>query len=136
MGLFDKVVGGLAGKLGTGNAQNMLLDTVMGLINNPQTGGLPGLVQNLKDKGLGDVVNSWVSTGNNLPISGEQIRQFLGGDQIQQLAAKVGASKDDASNMLAQLLPQVIDRLTPDGKLPEGGVLEQGLDALKKKLLG
>ncbi|HQI80745.1 MAG TPA: YidB family protein, partial [Deltaproteobacteria bacterium] len=99
-------------------------------------GGLSGLVQSLREKGLGDVVNSWISTGNNLPVSGEQIRQFLGGEQIQQLAAKVGTSKDDASNMLALLLPRIIDKLTPDGRLPEGGVLEQGLDVLKKKLLG
>lgn len=135
MGLFDEVAKGFAGKIFGEGAQNPLLDTVLNLISNPQTGGLAGVVQAFKDKGLGDVVSSWVGTGENLPVSGEQIQSALGNDQIQQIAEKVGTSKEEVSGSLATLLPEIIDRLTPNGTLREGG-LPQGLDALKKAFLG
>ena len=136
MGLLDEAAKGLTAKLFGGGTQNPLLDTIFNLINNPQTGGLAGLVQTFKDKGLGDVVSSWVSTGENLPVSGEQIQNVLGNDQIQQLAEKVGISKEEISGSLANLLPEIIDKLTPNGTLPEGGLLNQGLDILKKRFLG
>ena len=90
-----------------------------------QPGGLPGLIQTFHEKGLGGVVNSWVRTGQNLPISAEQIKGVLGSEQVQQFATKVGISPDVASSKLAELLPVVVDKLTPDGKVPEGGGLLQ-----------
>src|SRR5512145_1662686 len=80
MGLLDSVVGALAGGQSGGN--NALLETVMKLINNPQTGGLAGLIQSFQQGGLGDVVNSWVSTGANQPVSPEQIQNVLGNSQL------------------------------------------------------
>ena len=131
MGLLDSVVGALAG--GQSGGSNPLLNIVMQLINNPQTGGLGGLVQSFQQGGLGDVVNSWVSTGQNLPISAEQIKAVLGGGQLQDIASQLGVSTEQASGGLADLLPQVVDKLTPNGQLPEGGdLLAQGLDMLKK----
>jgi uncharacterized protein YidB (DUF937 family) len=132
MGLLDEMTKGLAGKLLGGGQQSPLLDIVMGLINNPKTGGLTGLVEMFKNKGLGDAMASWISTGQNLPVSGEQIQQVLGSEQIQQFAQKMGASKEDISGGLASLLPEVIDKLTPKGTLPESGSLEQGLSMIKK----
>ena len=136
MGLFDQVMGGLTGKLTGSGDQKNLLESVMGMISNPETGGLAGLVQSFKDKGLGNAVTSWVGTGENLPVSGEQIQKVISSENIQQLAGKLGSSKEEASTLLAGLLPQVIDKLTPDGALPEGNLVEQGLSLLKNKLLG
>lgn len=131
MGLLDSVVGALAG--GQSGGDNPLLNIVMQLINNPQTGGLGGLVQSFQQGGLGSIVNSWVSTGQNLPISAEQIQEILGGGQLQNIASQLGVSTEQASGSLADLLPQVVDKLTPNGQLPEGGdLLAHGLDMLKK----
>uniref|UniRef100_Q478Z8 DUF937 domain-containing protein n=1 Tax=Dechloromonas aromatica (strain RCB) TaxID=159087 RepID=Q478Z8_DECAR len=131
MGLLDSVVGALAG--GQSGGESPLLNIVMQLINNPQTGGLGGLVQSFQQGGLGNIVNSWVSTGQNLPISAEQIQAVLGGGKLQEIAAQLGVSTEQASGGLADLLPQVVDKLTPNGQVPEGGdLLAQGLDMLKK----
>lgn len=132
MGLFEELKEKL---LGEGD-KNKLFESIMGLINNPQTGGLSGLAQIFRDKGLGDVISSWISTGKNLPVSADQINQALGRDQIQQISEEAGVSQEEASNGLAGLLPDIIDKLTPDGKVPEGDMMAQGLDMLKKKLFG
>lgn len=131
MGLLDSVVGALAG--GQSGGSNGLMDVVMQLINN-QPGGLGGLVQSFQQGGLGEIVNSWVSTGQNLPVSAEQLQAVLGGGAMQDIAAKLGVSPEQASGSLADLLPQVVDKLTPNGQVPEGGgdLLAQGLDMLKK----
>ncbi len=119
-----------AGGLNAG-ALASLLPIVLGMLNNQQSGGLGGLVQNFIQKGLGDVVSSWVGTGQNLPISAEQIQHVLGSDQIQQIAAQAGMSPETASASLASLLPGLVDKATPEGKIPEGGGLfDEGLSAL------
>lgn len=131
MGLFDQVVGALAG--GESGAQGNLLQTVMQLVNNPQTGGLNGLIQSFQQGGLGEIVNSWVSNGQNLPISAEQIQSVLGGSSLQDLAAKLGMSPEQASGSLSEMLPQMVDTMTPNGELPQGGdLLSQGMNMLKK----
>ena len=117
------------------SSSNPLAASVMQMINN-QPGGLSGLVQQFHDKGLGGLVSSWVSTGPNLPISADQLQNVLGSEQVKELAAKVGISPETASSHLAQLLPMVIDKLTPNGQLPQAStstssMLEAGLDMLK-----
>ena len=134
MGLLDELAGGLAGKLFSGGDKNKLFESIMGLINNPQTGGLSGLAQMFKDKGLGDAISSWISTGENLPVSADQIKHVLGMDQIQQISKNAGVPEEEASKGLAGLLPEVIDKLTPEGKVPESDMLAQGLNMLKNKL--
>lgn len=136
MGLLDELAGGLAGKLFGGGDKNKLFEGIMGLINNPQTGGLSGLAQMFKDKGLGDAISSWISTGKNLPVSANEIKQVLGADQIQQISKNAGVSQEEASKGLAGLLPEIIDKLTPEGKVPESDMLAQGLNMLKSKLFG
>ena len=137
MGLLDDLGKGLLGKLaGGGEGQNPLMDVITGLINNPNTGGLSGLVQTFASKGLGDVVGSWISTGENQPISAEQVQHVLGKDQLQAISEKLGVSTQEASGGLAELLPQIIDKLTPQGSIPQGGLLEEGLGLLKGKLFG
>ena len=85
---------------------------------------------------MGGLVSSWIGTGENQPVSGEQIEQAFGNDKIQEIAQKLGISGADASGGLAALLPQIIDKLTPDGKLPKSEMVDQGLDFLKKSLKG
>ena len=131
MSLLDSVVGALAG--GQSDGSSSLMNVVLQLINNPQTGGLGGLVQAFEQGGLGSVVNSWVSTGQNLPISAEQIKAVLGGGKLQEIAAQLGVSTEEASGSLAELLPKAVDHLTPNGQIPEGGgLLAEGIDLLKK----
>ena len=134
MGLLDELAGGLAGKSFSGGDRNKLFESIMGLVNNPHSGGLSGLVQMFKDKGLGDTISSWISTGENLPVSADQIKHVLGADQIQQISKDVGVSQEEISKGLAGLLPEVIDKLTPEGKVPESDMLAQGLNMLKNKL--
>ncbi|MBP5996900.1 MAG: DUF937 domain-containing protein [Azonexus sp.] len=131
MGLLDQMAGALAGGQSGGNGA--LLETVLQLVNDPRHGGLEGLVRAFQQGGLGEVVNSWVSTGQNLPVSPEQIQSALGDASLQDIAAQLGISPAQASGSLAELLPQVVDQLTPNGQLPQGGdLLAQGLDMLKK----
>jgi len=94
-------------------------------------GGLPGLVNQFQNAGLNDIVQSWVSTGENKAISPDQIQSALG-DNITGIAAKLGLSTSDVASQLSNVLPQVVDKLTPNGTIPEGNVLDQGMDAVKK----
>jgi uncharacterized protein YidB (DUF937 family) len=135
MGIFDEVISGIGSKILGETGQGTFMEQILGLINNPQTGGVSGLVDQFKSKGLGDLISSWVGTGENQPVSGEQIHQVFGVEKIQEIAQKLGISGTEASQSLASLLPQIIDKLTPEGKMPEGGILEHGLNLLKNKLV-
>ena len=135
MGLLDEIVGKASGLLSGGEGGTSgLMGGVMDMLANKETGGLGGLVQSFRDKGLGDIISSWVGTGANAPISAEQIQQALGSDVVQNLAAKVGIPPEELSGRLAELLPGVIDKLTPDGTIPEGGLLEKGMEFLKGRM--
>ena len=136
MGLFDTVLKNVIGGAVGGGVKNSLLQDVLGMITNSQSGGLAGLLQQFAGKGLGDAASSWVGTGKNLPISGEQIMSVLGQQHIDQLANKAGASSNEVAGGLANLLPEIVDTLTPDGKIPDNNALDQGLEALKKLLGG
>ena len=118
------------------SSSNPLAAGVMQMINN-QPGGLSGLVQQFHDKGMGGLVSSWVSTGQNLPISADQIQNVLGSEQVKELAAKAGISPDMVSSHLAQLLPMLVDKLTPNGQVPQtSSLLEEGMGMLKNLGLG
>ena len=93
--------------------------------------GLAGLAKNFQSQGLGDIFSSWVSTGENKPIAPEQLQTALGQDKLQQLSGGAGMALQAALPLLAQLLPAVIDKLTPQGQLPQNNnLLQQGLAAL------
>ncbi|MEO8838432.1 MAG: YidB family protein [Herbaspirillum sp.] len=133
MGLFDSIAGQVGNALSRteGGEHGGLMETVMGLINNPQSGGIQGLMDSFKNQGVGGLLASWIGNGENQPISAEQIQSVLGSEKVQAIADKLGISTADASAKLAGLLPQVIDKLTPNGQVPEGGLLEQGMSLLK-----
>lgn len=118
----------LKSAIGGGNQQNDLMSTVMGLLGGQ--GGLNNLIGQFASKGLGDVIGSWVGTGKNLPISGDQLQNVLGKDTISQLASRVGIDNNAFTSQLSNLLPQVVDKLTPDGKVPEGDLMSKGMDLL------
>jgi len=142
MGILDTVLGVIksqaANNAAPGTAvdgDNHLLESVIGMLTDPQSGGLSGLVEKVAAGGLGDQVASWVGTGNNIPITAEQIQEVLGSSFVQGLAQKMGINSADVAGSLASLLPQVVDKLTPDGQVPANNqLLELGLSGLKSLL--
>lgn len=139
MSLLDGLLGDVAknvlGSLGAGNnpQQNQLLQTAMTMIQ--QNGGLQGVLEKFKQAGLGDQVASWVGTGDNLPINGDAISKALGGTALGGIAKQLGVDPSQASGQLAQALPQLINQLTPQGKIPDnaGDLLQAGLKSLLGK---
>jgi uncharacterized protein YidB (DUF937 family) len=110
----------------------MLMIIVTKMIANPQSGGVHGLVKLFQDNGLGEQVASWVGTEANLPISADQIRKVFGGGQlVQEIASALRVSENEAAGKLAEMLPDVIDKLTMYGQIPEGELLEQRLSIVK-----
>lgn len=85
-------------------------------------GGLDGLVDQLRAAGLGDAVDSWIGRGSNEPIDPQQLGAALGDDKVQRLSAGTGLDIATLLPMLAAFLPQIIDMLTPDGAVPDGGL--------------
>ncbi|MGA7992189.1 MAG: YidB family protein [Thermoanaerobaculia bacterium] len=133
MGLLDEVLKTVGGAAGAGDGHKSLATELLGMLSGGgMTGGLSGLVNMFNQKGLGDVVNSWVSTGKNLPISPEQIQSVLGSSQVQALAAKAGINPQMASAAIAQILPQIVDKATPNGQVPAGGIMDALSGLLKK----
>jgi uncharacterized protein YidB (DUF937 family) len=109
MGLLDGMLGGIVGA-GMVSVVNNILE---------QHGGLQGVVNQFEKNGLGATVKSWVGTGPNQSISPEQVHQALGPDLLQQLSAKSGLSVQDLAQRLSQVLPQAVDKMTPDGTVPK-----------------
>src|SRR6185295_8967848 len=95
--------------------------------------GLSGLLQTLEQNGLGQVAASWVGSGQNLPISAEQIESVLGSAQIGQLAQQAGVPQSQASSLIAALLPSLVDHLTPSGTI-QHTLLEEGINLLRSRL--
>lgn len=126
MGLLDQISGAVGGMLGQGQAGGQhsgassgLLQQLIGMLATP--GALSNITRGFQGAGLDNVLQSWVGTGKNLPISGDQVKQVLGSGNVADLGVRAGLNENDASNALAGMLPQVIDKLTPDGKLPSEG---------------
>ncbi len=86
-------------------------------------GGLGALVEQFSRAGMGDAARSWVSTGQNQPVSADQISQVFGGDTIAQLARQLGLAPNEVAGQMSQMLPEVVDRLTPGGQIPQGNDL-------------
>ena len=127
MSLLDQIAGQAASALG-GNANQGAMGEISKLVG---AQGVDGLVEKFKANGLGDVASSWVGTGNNRPVSEAQIAAVLGSPQVASIAKSLGVSPAEASKVIATYLPQVIDKLTPDGKAPSPDMLQQGLSMLK-----
>jgi len=133
MGLFDRLVGIAAQALSQGQL-NGLAEQLVNTLSDPRTGGIQGLVQRFQQQGLGEVISSWVGTGQNQPITAEQITNAIGSDRLEALARQLGVPPEQVSTTLTQLLPMLIDKLTPDGKIPSSSeLLQAGLNLLKSR---
>jgi len=135
MGLLDDVVEAATGtKPAAEGSQSFLASAALSMLSSSQSGGINGLVKQFATQGLGHIVSSWIGTGQNLPISPEQLQNVLGSEQVQAIAEKVGISPDAAKTGLAQILPQLVDHLTPNGQVPQGELMSKGQELLKGKL--
>jgi uncharacterized protein YidB (DUF937 family) len=79
---------------------------------------LSSVTQRLRESGLDEQVSSWISKGQNLPVVGDQIERALGSDLVADLASRLGVSREQAKDELAESVPQAVDEMTPEGKLP------------------
>lgn len=121
MGLLDSLLSGMAQQGGgqqTAGA-SPLLQIALQLLTS--SGGLSGLAQQFQQAGLGPQMGSWISTGQNMPISPDQLLQAFGQGRMQEMAAGSGMDMGQLSGGLSDLLPQLVDRLTPQGQIPAGG---------------
>lgn len=129
MGLFDSIAGAVLGKIG-GEKGDMAQAAIEMF---EQNGGVSGLLEKFKQGGLGEAAASWVGKGENIPISAEQISSVLGDGAIADMAAKFGLNSETLSAKIAEYLPAVVDKLTPDGEVPaeSGNLLSSVLGMLK-----
>jgi uncharacterized protein YidB (DUF937 family) len=153
MGLLDGILSSVAGSvLGGGQQQgtsqldalvnslgaggqmrgNDVLGAVMSMVQ--QNGGLPGIVNMLRNSGLGQQADSWVGTGANASVSADQMTQVFGESGLGNLATQFGVSQGQAGSMLSQILPELVNQLTPNGQIPENhnDLISQGLDLLRR----
>lgn len=136
MGLLDGVLGNVMGSLlggqSTQGGQNPLMQIALQMLQ--QNGGLQGVLGKFEQAGFGQQAQSWVGTGQNQAIEGGALSQIFGSGQIGQIAQQLGLSHDQAAGQLAQVLPQMIDKLTPNGQVPENhsDLVNQALAMLQK----
>jgi uncharacterized protein YidB (DUF937 family) len=115
--------GGLGGVIAMLASNPQLVQVVIGMLgNNGAQGGLDGLATKFGQAGMGDVLGSWVGSGENQPISGDQLGGVLGSDSLTDIAAKLGLNPGEAANQLAQVLPGLVNHMTPHGQPPQGGL--------------
>jgi uncharacterized protein YidB (DUF937 family) len=130
-GLSD-ILGGLTGgptssTAAGGNIGAMLVPLLAGLI---ASGGLSKLLGSLKANGLSSQADSWTGTGANAPIDADQVRAALGEEELTRIAGKLGVGNDEAAAAVAQVLPQVVDHVTPGGEVPADADLKASFDRL------
>jgi len=124
MSLFDSVISAVSSQV---EQHGGIAQVLSGLLaNNGELGGLNGLVEKFNQAGMGDVVKSWIGNGQNQPISGDQLSNVLGSDVLGQAASKLGMDPSQLSGQLSAMLPGLIDKLTPHGAAPEGGLGNSG----------
>ena len=127
MGLLDQIAGSLGG-----NSKSVDYLAIMKWVE--QQGGVSGLLDKFRQGGLAEIVQSWVSTGNNLPISAAQVLQIFTGDSISQLGSKLGMDDKQTAGIIAEFLPQIVNKLSPNGEEPQNNdLLSMGMGLLKDK---
>lgn len=134
MGLLDDVLSMASGSLSSGGvppAQHATgLAAILEYVNSPQVGGIAGLQKMFQQGGLGNVISSWIGTGQNMPVSGDQLQNVLHGGTLQQVAQKAGIDTSQLTGMMASLLPHLVDKMTPNGEVPNANALQQMLKGL------
>ena len=133
MGLLDQLLSQALGRNAEQPQRNQLLDLAMNFVQN-YPGGLSGLVQQFTNAGYGQQARSWVGTGQNMPISADDLQQVLGQTHVQAMQQRTGLSAQDASGGLAALLPMLVDQLTPHGQVDDQTDLASALSTLRGQL--
>jgi uncharacterized protein YidB (DUF937 family) len=130
MGLLDEVLA-MAGGTGAQQSQHAsALGAILSLINSPQVGGLAGLQSMFQQGGLGHIMSSWIGNGPNLPVSANQLQNVLHGGALQQAAQQAGMDSSQFTNTMSTLLPHLVDKVSPNGQLPDASALQQMLKGL------
>lgn len=120
-------LGGLGGLIGLVASNPQLLQIITGMLSNGGAeGGLGGLMGKFQQAGLGDAMSSWIGSGPNQPVSPDQMTSALGEDTVGNIASQLGVSQGEAADQLSQLLPEIINQLTPNGQAPAGGLGHSG----------
>ncbi|KAF3998466.1 YidB family protein [Glaciimonas immobilis] len=150
MGLFDSVLGAISGNQGqsaqASDPKAMLIQAALRMLTSQSAtgatgatgieGGLSGLLGKLQAAGLGDAVSSWIGNGQNQAISPAQVQQALGGGHLEQLAQATGLSESETASHLSEILPGLIDKLTPNGQIPDAGGGLAGIESMLGGFLG
>ncbi|MEX3934766.1 YidB family protein [Paraburkholderia phymatum] len=126
MSLLDtlgSMLGG--GNTPEGGGQQALIAAALEFINN-QPGGLNGLIQRFQQNGAGDIINSWVSNGENQPIAADALHNVLGSEAVTNIASKAGVDPSAVTGLLSQVLPHVVNAATPNGEVPADGKVDAG----------
>jgi uncharacterized protein YidB (DUF937 family) len=130
MGLMDEVLA-MAGVSGAQQGQHVTaLTAIMTYINSPQVGGIAGLQSMFQQGGLGNVVSSWIGSGQNLPVSASQLQNVLHGGALQQAAQQAGMDPSQLTGMMSSLLPHLVDKLSPNGQVPDASALQKMMQGL------
>jgi len=130
MGLMDEVLSACGVNAAQSPQHGTALTAIMDYINSPQVGGLAGLQSMFQKNGLGGIMSSWISQGQNQSISTDQLNSVLHGGALQDAAQKNGMDSSALTGMMASLLPCLVDRLTPNGQTPDSGLLSQMMKGL------
>ena len=127
----------LGGNTAPGTQQQNAIIGALALLNHPSIGGVAGLAQLFQNNGLGHIVAGWTSNGPNPGVSASQLQQVLGSGPIAAFAQKLGIPPDQAASHLAEILPHIVDHLSPNGTAPTGPINVESVAAeLKSKLFG
>ncbi len=127
MGFLDELVGSLGNSNGNGQGNQLgQLEAIWTWVQ--EQGGVEVLLQKFQQGGLGEVLSSWIGTGGNQPVGGGEIQNAFGQNELQSLADKLGTDVNGASGTLAALLPQLIDKMSPQGRLDEQSVNNSQMD--------
>jgi uncharacterized protein YidB (DUF937 family) len=130
MGLMEEVLA-MAGSTGALQGQHATaLTAIMSYINSPQVGGIAGLQSMFQQGGLGNIVSSWIGSGQNLPVSASQLQNVLHGGALQQAAQQAGMDPSQLTGMMSSLLPHLVDKLSPNGQVPDASALQKMLQGL------
>ena len=141
--MLGNILGSIASSVlsgGNGN-QSTALQLIQALLQSQ--GGVEGVIAKLQQGGLDDLLKTWISADEeNAPVSGEQIANVFGQENLQAAAQEAGVEEKDASDLLAEFLPKIVDTLTPDGQLPDlqnlntNDLLAQAAKGVLGKLFG
>ena len=132
--LLGGLLGGGSGAPGAKSGVNTtaliagLAPVVIGML---KSGGLQKLVSGFQEKGMGEQADSWVSSGQNKPVSGGDMKVVLGEQEVKQVAEQAGIPEDEAADVLAKVVPEVVNGLTPNGQVPSDADLEKLLQQVQ-----